>query len=714
MDRKVAIVGIGCRYPGGVNTPGDFWSMLAEGRDCTIPPPDDRFDASFFWHPNRTPGKLYSRCGGYLQCNVFEFDRQFFKIPPDEANHLDPQIQLLLEVTWEALENAGIPPRSIRGSNTGVYVGVTSSEYLMMTVSPFSNISQYTNSGTNSCMVANRISYEFDLHGPSFSVDTACSSSLYSIHLASEAIRKGDCSMAIAGGVNLMLLPGTTIGFCQAGMLSPDGKCKSFDASADGYCRSEGAGVVVLKPLDKALADGDRVYAVIRGGSLTNDGRTPGIANPSYDAQLDLVEKACAAAKVHPHEIQYVEAHGTGTKVGDRTEANALGQILGRGRTEEDLPLYIGSVKSNFGHTEGAAGVAGIIKLALMISKGQIPRVVHFSSPNPDIYFDVLNIKVPRALLQWEGDGTRLAGCSSFGFGGANAHLILERTPSSVPPAAVANSDKVYEKQCEKGTGHETIMLLSGNTKAALKEQIGLWISFITNKIAFNEDRFQQSLYTAANRYQHHAERLAIVVNGPEDAVKKLNLLTRGEKLKAAVDGKVPEGAERGKMAFVFSGMGTQWWGMARHLALEDPVFSDVIQRFENVLKTLGADWSIADMLTKETNPDKINRTGTMVKKMTSTGWAHKKHLQLVVENDSTANLLWGSNNKTRQLSVSSISDIQSSAVGGKPSLHLITEKRDFTFIFNSKEGMESWRQTLWTLVNTALDEDSESEDTYL
>ncbi|KAI8514684.1 PREDICTED: uncharacterized protein LOC109477090 [Branchiostoma belcheri] len=612
MDGKVAIVGIGCRYPGGVNTPGDFWSMLAEGRDCTIPPPDDKYDRSFLWHPSRTQGKLYNRCGGYLQGNVFEFDRQFFKMPPDEANHLDPQIQLLLEVTWEALENAGIPPRSIRGSNTGVYMGVTSNEYLTLTSYPYSNINQYSNSGTNSCMVANRISYEFDLHGPSFSVDTACSSSLYSIHLASEAIRKGDCSMAIAGGVNLMLLPIITVGFCQAGMLSPDGKCKSFDASADGYCRSEGSGVVVLKPLSRALADGDRIYAVIRGGTLTNDGRTPGIANPSYDAQLDLVEKACAAAKVHPHKIGYVEAHGTGTKVGDRTEANALGQILGRGRRRGDPPLYIGSVKSNFGHTEGAAGVAGIIKLALMISKGQIPRVVHFSSPNPDIHFDLLNVKVPRTLVQWEEDENRLAGCSSFGFGGANAHLILEKPPSPNRHPAVANSNKfINHSQCTEETEHEakTIMLLSGNTKAALKEQMEHWISFITDTIRFNEDHFQQSLYTAANRYQHHAERLAIVVNRPDDAVQKLNLMMRGEKLKPAVEGKVHAESDRSKMVFVFSGMGTQWWGMARNLALEDPVFGDVIQRFEDLLKTLGADWSITDMLTKETSPDKINRT---------------------------------------------------------------------------------------------------------
>ncbi|CAH1252729.1 FASN [Branchiostoma lanceolatum] len=611
MDRKVAIVGIGCRYPGGVNTPGEFWAMLAEGRDCTTVPPDDRFDASYCWHPDRTPGKIYNRCAGYLQGNALEFDRQFFKIPPDEANHLDPQIRLLLEVTWEALENAGIPQRSIRGSNTGVYMGVTSGEYPFLTTYPYSNISQYTNSGSNTCMVANRISYEFDLHGPSFSVDTACSSSLYSIHLASEAIRKGDCSMAVAGGVNLMLLPITTVGFCQAGMLSPDGKCKSFDASADGYCRSEGAGVVVLKPLSRALVDGDRIYAVIRGGSLTNDGRTPGIANPSYDAQLDLVEKACAAANVHPHDIQYVEAHGTGTRVGDRTEANALGQFLGRGRAKGDPPLYIGSVKSNFGHTEGAAGVAGIIKLALMISKGQIPRVVHFTSPNPDIHFDLLNIKVPSTLLEWKGDGARLAGCSSFGFGGANAHLILERSPSPDLYPAVVNNDKVNDNHCAGGTEHgtKTIMLLSGNTKAALKEQVDHWISFITDTIAFDEDRFQQSLYTAANRYHYHAERLAIVVNGPDDAVQKLNLMAIGERPKAAVEGKVSESADRGKMAFVFSGMGTQWWGMARELALENSVFSNVIQRFEDVLKTLGADWSITDILTKETNPDKINKT---------------------------------------------------------------------------------------------------------
>ena len=289
---------------------------------------------------------------------------------------------MLLEVTWEALENAGIPASSLRGSKTGVYMGVTAQEYTSFASTPYHNMNQYSNSGTNSCMVSNRISYEFDLRGPSFSVDTACSSSLYSIYLACEALKQKSCSIALAGGVNIILAPSASIGFCQAGMLSGDGKCKSFDRAADGYSRSEGAGVIVLKPLDDALKNGDRVYAVLRGGALSNDGRTPGIANPSFAAQIDLVKTACHNARVDPYDIVYAEAHGTGTRVGDTTEAGALGEVMGRTRGPLHPPLYIGSVKSNLGHSEGAAGVAGVIKVALCLHQRSIPSVVHFKTPN--------------------------------------------------------------------------------------------------------------------------------------------------------------------------------------------------------------------------------------------------------------------------------------------------------------------------------------------
>ncbi|KAJ8028797.1 Highly reducing polyketide synthase sor1 [Holothuria leucospilota] len=615
LDRKIAIVGIGCRYANGIDNVKLFWEMLSKGLDCTTPPPADRFDVSYFLYPgNKLPGKMYNLCAGYLKRNPEYFDRQFFKISPEEAGHLDPQIRLLLEVVWECLEDAGMPPPSIRGSNTGVYVGVTASEYGVLMSMPNSNINQYTNSGTNTCMSSNRISYEFDLRGPSFTVDTACSSSLYAVHLACEAIRSGECEMAIAGGANISLLPVTSIGFCQAGMLSPDGKCKSFDQSADGYARGEGAGAVILKPLKRALEDGDRVYAVIRGGALSNDGRTPGIANPSFDAQISLMEKAYDNANVSPGDVVYVEAHGTGTQAGDKTEACAIGEALGLSRGPQDPFLYIGSVKSNFGHSEGAAGIAGIIKTALTLYHGKIPRVVHFNKGNEQVDWTDFNMRVPTELTRWPKGSKRIAGSSSFGFGGANAHLVLEGFEQISHRTPVQRSlSRSLSQASEADSGSPSILFLSASSEGALQQAVVDWHKFLS-EIASNDARyFGDVLYTAAIRRTHHQYRLCVIARSPRETAEQLRLKIEHDPRVAynVVEGKSGEGigTSNQRLVFVFSGMGSQWWGMARQLAIDEPRFSTVIRRIDKILRKCGAKWSLVSLLTEETDKEKMNYT---------------------------------------------------------------------------------------------------------
>ncbi|XP_070560748.1 uncharacterized protein [Ptychodera flava] len=620
IHRKVAIVGIGCRYANGIDDAQKFWKMLVDGMDCTSSPPDDRFDTSYFLYPggpaNKVAGKMYNQRGGYLKYDVYSFDRQFFKIPPDEAEYMDPQVRLLLEVVFEGLEDAGLPPSRVRGSNTSVYVGLTASEYASLASYPPGNVSQYSNSGVNSCMASNRISYEFDLKGPSYTIDTACSSSLYAIHQACEAIRNGDCQMAVAGGSNLLLLPDTSIGFCQAGMLSPDGKCKSFDAKADGYSRSEGAGVVILKPLAKAVEDGDPIYAVVRGGALTNDGRTPGIANPSYEAQIDLVDKAYNHARVSPHDVQYVEAHGTGTQVGDTTEANALGEGMARMRPKQMKPLYIGSVKSNFGHTEGAAGVAGVIKVALCLKKKKIPRVVHFQEGNPNIDFKKNGVAVPDRLIAWPKVSKGIAGCSSFGFGGANAHIVLEEFISS---AAVSEN---IEMEVKRGFAEisaqinqqsnidpfPTLLVMSAATKEGLERRVSDWITYLENDIGEDFQEFANSAYTSALKTQHHSHRCAVICRRKEEAISELKGKLEGMPSENFIESMARDSNQL-HLVFVFSGMGTQWWGMARQLMNTVLSFRETMKKIDKILRKFGAKWSLVKLLTDETDKDRINKT---------------------------------------------------------------------------------------------------------
>ncbi|KAJ8047722.1 Highly reducing polyketide synthase sdnO [Holothuria leucospilota] len=600
IKKKVAVVGIGCRYPYDIKNVRDFWEVISSGLDCMKAHPKERLDPSYIYPETKLPGKIYSRAAGYLSQDVNQFDRLFFQISPEEANHMDPQLRLLLEVVWESLADYGVNVVDLRQSNTGVYIGVMAKEYSLLLGVPEDNLNQYTASGNTSNMMSNRISYQFDFQGPSITYDTACSSSLYAIHHACEAIRNGDCNLALAGGVNLLLLPSTFISLCQAGMLSKDGRCKSFDKSADGYARGDGAGVLVLKSLKEAIKDGDRIYAVIRGGALNNDGKTSGITTPNAQSQMLLLRRAYEISNVFPQEVPYVEAHGTGTQAGDTAEATALGSILGSDRGETYPPLVVGSVKSNFGHTEGAAGVAGMIKTSLVLQKKQIPKLVNYQSKNENVKWHKFQITFPKTLQSWPKGSRHVAGCSGFGFGGANAHLVLEAAPDVNRGSTPSNSYL------------PTLLLLSAASKEALNQLVTDWIKFLGDSPKNGYD-FSDIAHTAATRSTHHPYRLAICCESMEQSIKVLrDRQTSPSEIKTvSVEGRIesmPAGQKQ-RLVFVFSGMGTQWWGMGRQLMKTDAVFRRTITEADHLLKEFGATWSLKDMLTKEKDKEKINNT---------------------------------------------------------------------------------------------------------
>ncbi|MBA3544277.1 MAG: polyketide synthase, partial [Chthoniobacterales bacterium] len=428
----IAIIGIGCRFPGGANDTASFWKLLKEGREAVGEVPPDRWNVERFYDAEPDlAGKSIARRGGFVD-GIDQFDPQFFGISPREAPYVDPQHRLLLETAWEAMEDAGLVLDLDRGTDVAVFVGISHNDYHIIQGTPWdsSGISPHSPTGSAHSIAANRISYCFNLRGPSVAMDTACSSALTAVHAACEHIRAGRGDTALAGGVTVMITPGGFIGFSQASMLSPEGRCAAFDASANGFVRGEGAGMVLLKRLSQALADGDPIHGVIIGTALNQDGHTNGISLPSPEAQARLVRDACADAGITPSQIGFVEAHGTGTAVGDPIEAHALAEALCAGRPA-DAPLTIGSVKTNLGHLETAAGVAGLVKAVLVLKHRQIPASLHFETPNPNIDFEGLKLRVNTALEPFpETKGKRMVGVNSFGFGGANAHIILEEAPS--------------------------------------------------------------------------------------------------------------------------------------------------------------------------------------------------------------------------------------------------------------------------------------------
>jgi acyl transferase domain-containing protein len=474
----IAVIGIGCRFPGGVTSPSAFWKNLEEGIDAVTEVPPERWNQSaFFDAAAEKPGKTPSRWGGFIR-GIDQFDAHFFGISPREAARMDPQQRLLLETAWEALEDGGQVLQRWSGSKTAVFVGISNWDYALLQRNSRDRgvINAYTSTGGSLSFAANRISYCFDFRGPSVAVDTACSSALVAVHLACRSIWEENCPLALAGGVNALLSPDATIGFSRLNMLPPDGRCRAFDARANGYVRGEGAGMVLLKPLDQALADGDRIYAVIRGSAINQDGRTPGMTVPSQEAQEGLLLQACHNAGIEPGQIQFVEAHGTGTAVGDPIEASALGTVLSGGRPANH-PCLIGSVKTNIGHLESGAGIAGLIKVALALKHQRIPGNLHFVQPNPAIDFAGLGLRVPVRSEPWpETNGPAIAGVNSFGYGGTNAHIILQEFPSVVRgPWSVGNtvSDLATDNGQRTTDFAPTIVPLSARSAEALVAAAG-------------------------------------------------------------------------------------------------------------------------------------------------------------------------------------------------------------------------------------------------
>ncbi|NQV52846.1 MAG: SDR family NAD(P)-dependent oxidoreductase [Flavobacteriales bacterium] len=586
----IAIIGMGCRYPGNADTPEEFWKLIMDKKDALGPIPADRWDNEGMYAPEwRRAGKISVNRGGFIE-NVDKFDAGFFGISPLEAQRMDPQQRMLLEVSYEAVEDAGLSLNDLNGSRTAVFVGISAHDYgdLQNAYEERVNIGSHTNVGSALCIAANRISYSYNLISPSFAIDTACSSSLNAVHSACRAIWEGDADAAFAGGVNSILKPEPQMGFSKGGFLSKDGTCFSFDERGNGYIRSEGAGLVILKKLSQAEADGDKIYAVIRGTAVNQDGATKGISVPNPLAQQALLKQAYIDAGVNPHDVGYVEAHGTGTFVGDPIESNSIGTVIGKDR--EDF-CYMGSIKSNIGHLEPASGVAGLSKLALSMYNETIAPNIHFKKGNPNIAFDELKLKVPTDAHPWPANGKpRYGGVNSFGFGGSNVHVVLEDAKTAERPA----NDK----------GGLQVTTISATNGDALHQLTGRYIDFLkdkNNKYSLSDI----SAYTATRR-THHAHRLAVVAETKEELVKNLQLFLDGESITEIAEGRVNE--EKDKVVFIFSGQGPQWWGMGRQLYENEPIFRKWITKLDGMLSK-HADWSLVEELTKSEENSRIGDT---------------------------------------------------------------------------------------------------------
>ncbi|WP_063766007.1 type I polyketide synthase [Streptomyces sp. NRRL F-5193] len=563
----VAIIGMGCRFAGGAHSPEEFWTMLIEGRDGVAELPEERWAAYVEASAENAAALRHTtRVGAFLD-DVAGFDAGFFGILPREAEQMDPQHRLMLEVAWEALEHAGIPPHLLAGGDTGVYVGIGTEDYGRRLMEDLPRIEAWTGIGAVHCAAANRISYHLDLRGPSMAVDTACSASLVALHLACQALASGETSLAIAGGVNAMVHPAVTMIMDAAGACSPDGRSKSFDASADGYGRGEGAGALVLKRLSDAVADGDRVLAVVRGTGIMQDGKTNGIMQPSRDAQADLLRHTYRTAGIAPESVGYVEAHGTGTNVGDPIEASALSEVLSAGRPG-DRPLLIGSVKTNIGHLEAGAGVAGVIKAVLALQHGEIPPSLNCVEPNPAIPWDTNGLKVVTEPTGWPASaGPRRAGVSGYGFGGTIGHVILEEPTGPAATAAGPAAD------AEGGRTAPWLFPLSGASRAALRDNAARLADWLDGTGATVPTGTVG--HTLAARRSPLAHRGAVVAADRAGLVASLRSLAAGEEV-AGVTAGTAEGTPKDAV-WVFAGQGAQWIGMGRDLLAGEPAFARVI-----------------------------------------------------------------------------------------------------------------------------------------
>ena len=564
-NEPIAVVGLSCRFPGAPDADA-FWRLLRDGVDAIREVPPSRWDVDELYDPDPdAPGKMMTRWGGFVD-DVDRFDATFFGISPREATEMDPQQRLLLEVAWEALESAGVNPEKLRGSRTGVFVGVSSNDYSVLQHGDLERVSAYTGTGNAFSITANRLSYLLDLRGPSMAVDTACSSSLVTVHLAARSLRNHETDLAIVGGVNLILSPELTIALSHARMMSPEGRCKTFDASADGYVRGEGCGVVVLKRLSDAVRDNDNILAVIRGSAVNQDGRSNGLTAPNGLAQQEVIRAALADARVSPEDVDYVEAHGTGTILGDPIEVKSLAEVM-KGRTKEK-PCLIGSVKTNIGHLESAAGIAGLIKVVLSLHHGEIPPHLHFKQINPHIPIDELPFEIPTELRPWKTNGKpRLAGVSSFGFGGTNAHVVLEEAPRrELPP-----NDP--ERPLH-------VLTASAKDPEALRELAGRLGRFVSER---EEVALADVAYTLNTGRSHFEHRLALPAGDREKVAQALLDFESGKIPADLRTGSLAEQPEP-RVAFLFTGQGAQYVGMGKELYETQPTFRRALDRCNEIL----------------------------------------------------------------------------------------------------------------------------------
>jgi Polyketide synthase modules and related proteins len=566
-SEPIAIIGLGCRFP-RAEDPEAFWHLLRDGVDAITEVPTDRWDVNAFYDLNPvTPGKMNTRWGGFLE-HVDLFDPYFFGISPREAGSMDPQQRLVLEVSWEALENAGQAAEKLAGSQVGVFIGISTNDYSQRQFSDPAAIDAYAGTGNALSIAANRLSYLLDLRGPSLAVDTACSSSLVAVHYADQSLRSGECSLALAGGVNLMLSPELTITFSQARMMASDGRCKTFDAEADGYVRGEGCGIVVLKRLSDALKERDTILAVVRGSAINQDGRSNGLTAPSGAAQQAVIRQALENARLSPDQICYVETHGTGTPLGDPIEFRALAAVLGEGRAP-DQPCVLGSVKTNIGHLEAAAGIAGLIKAVLLLQNEEIPPHLHLKKINPHLPLKNTPFVIAterRSLPQ--GTKPRFVGVSSFGFGGTNAYVVLEEAPIS----------ELAQVEVERP---QHLLTLSGKTEEALKQVAVRYADYLAANPSLALADFCFSANTGRSHFNH---RLSVVAGSATQARKKLAAFIAGQEPTGVFKGQVLS-INKPKLAFLFTGQGSQYIGMGHQLYETQPSFRQVLGRCDEILR---------------------------------------------------------------------------------------------------------------------------------
>ncbi len=598
--RPIAVVGMDCRFPGAADLAG-YWDLLTRSGDGVGEVPPQRWDAREFYSPDGAQGHANTKQGGFIS-DVDAFDNEFFTISPREAAVMDPQQRLLLQTAWRAVEDAGIAPQRLAGTNAAVFVGIMGNEWAQLSVTDYANLTAQAISGNGYCMTANRISYHLDLKGQSMAVDTACSSSLVAVHLAANALLAGECDYALAGGVNVAVTPSLSIFYTQAGLSAPDGRCKPFSADANGIGRGEGVGVVVLRRLEDAIADGQRVYAVIRGTAVNQDGRSNGITAPNRWSQREVISAAYRRAEVEPGDVAFLEAHGTGTQLGDRIETNALGDL----HAGRDKPLAFGSVKGNLGHCEGAAGIAGLIKVALSLHHKMVPASRFAAKESPQLQLADRGLKLLKAPLRLPAKEPVIAGLSSFGLGGTNAHAVLESAPPVARPAADRSS-----QDSESGIG-AGVFTLSASSPEALRRNL------LVQADAVSKHRGRAAGLSFASNEVKTGQRFRYAV-AAEDTRELAAALRAAAEDPAVVGPEAARPKSRPKLGFLFTGQGSQFPRMTVRLANEAPLYRALLREADEALRPHVGE-SVLDLIVS--GDERINQTGYTQPALFAVGYA--------------------------------------------------------------------------------------------